>query len=109
MTRQRDYWRRARKVDADPTWREQAACRGMGPDLFFGDRSDAALKVCAGCEVRKQCSMAAAVNRETEGVWGGKRRHEPRPRVEKVSDDEVADRVLALFQKLARELRGEAA
>ncbi|HEY2193636.1 MAG TPA: WhiB family transcriptional regulator [Actinomycetospora sp.] len=61
------------------TWREQAACRDLDPELFFpasdedtpkgrGDR-DAAKAVCAGCPVRAQC-LAFGLD-EPVGVWGG--------------------------------------
>ena len=77
----------------DEGWFEQAACRGMGPKLFFpledeprGRRSQeaqlAALQVCAGCEVRVEClDYVCHPRRSTPpwqttawasyGVWGG--------------------------------------
>jgi WhiB family redox-sensing transcriptional regulator len=54
-----------------PAWHADAACRGMGPDLFFGDplRAVEAKKVCAGCPVTAEC-LAAGMT-EQRGVWGG--------------------------------------
>lgn len=59
-------------------WRERAACRGMGPDLFFpandeGPLSTAAGKqVCAGCQVRAEClGEANTTPVEQYGIWGG--------------------------------------
>lgn len=55
-------------------WAEGAACRGMGPDLFFpetGGQTDEAKEVCRGCEVRGQCLSFAIDSREKFGIWGG--------------------------------------
>lgn len=64
----------------------EAACRGMGPGLFFpenmehggrgysrgdSERVEAAKKVCAGCPVRRDCYEYADRNGEKEGLWGG--------------------------------------
>ena len=61
---------------ARPSWQLHAACRGLGPDLFFDDRGEigyrAARKVCADCPVRAECldhALAAPV--EKFGLWGG--------------------------------------
>jgi len=70
---------RAERVDvrareADPSWRQQAACRGMPPDLFFTDRgydTGTAKKVCAGCPVRDACLTYALDTGVRFGVWGG--------------------------------------
>lgn len=60
------------------SWYQQAACRGMGPKLFFPEiGSDAqgdaweAKKVCAGCPVRTECLEQAQADVEWFGVWGG--------------------------------------
>lgn len=103
-----DYWRRARQAANDPTWRQRAACRGMGPDLFYADSSGAALEVCARCPVKAKCAMTAAVNQEHNGVWGGKRRDRSRPLKTEQTDDEIAEAVLALVQRLAHDVKGAA-
>jgi len=54
----------------DRSWRELAACRGMGPDLFFGNDPADALAVCARCPVTLECAQAGAG--EEIGVWGGR-------------------------------------
>ena len=53
-----------------PAWHARAACRGMGPALFFPDRgesNDEAKAVCARCPVRRECFDAAPLY----GVWAG--------------------------------------
>lgn len=55
-------------------WREQAACRGMDPDVFFparGKPRGEAMRVCAGCKVQKECLEYALDNGMTLGIWGG--------------------------------------
>lgn len=66
----------AYKPEPDMSWLLKAACRGMGPDLFFPDPRDGATsveakKVCAGCPVRVQCLDYAVEHLEDHGVWGG--------------------------------------
>ena len=66
-----------------PAWHQKAACRGMGPDLFFpevGGRTDEAKALCASCPVRSACLEAARTSRETSGVWGGLSSRERRSR-----------------------------
>lgn len=66
-----------------PEWHDQAACRGMGDELFFPPSEGGALgvarvaeakAVCAGCPVRVTC-LADALTRESPsaryGVYGG--------------------------------------
>ena len=60
----------------DDSWRRQARCRGMDPNIFFpiGDELPLeARKVCARCPVSSEClSYALSLPRDTtEGVWGG--------------------------------------
>jgi hypothetical protein len=46
-----------------------AACRHADPDLFFdGDRTADAIKVCMGCPVWAECTLANMG--EQWGVWG---------------------------------------
>ena len=55
-------------------WRELAACRGAGLDLFFPERGESAgpaRRVCAACPVRQPCLDYAITNRITYGIWGG--------------------------------------
>jgi len=74
-----------------PTWHELAACRGMGPDLFYppasaprgaaGDSHADARKVCSTCPVIDQCRRAGEA--EAHGIWAGttpaQRRHVRQP------------------------------
>lgn len=53
-------------------WRDEAACRGMDPNLFYPDRGESvtrALETCGSCPVREPCAEAGRF--ETMGVWGG--------------------------------------
>jgi len=61
-------------------WRRRAACREMGPELFFpvGERdADAvaqaaeAKQVCARCDVRLHCLAYSLVANPEYGIWGG--------------------------------------
>lgn len=56
-------------------WREQAACHGLDPEMFFplsqNDVNDFAIATCQGCPVRWQCFNHAEQNRYTAGIWGG--------------------------------------
>ncbi len=66
-------------LDIDkPAWREQAACRGVDPSIFFppGDSErvkssvyDRARAVCAACPVRLACLKEHLD--EDHGCWGG--------------------------------------
>lgn len=57
---------------AEPTWYEDAACRGQGWEEFF-DHSDptTAQRICARCPVRGACLRFAISNQIDSGVWGG--------------------------------------
>jgi WhiB family transcriptional regulator, redox-sensing transcriptional regulator len=60
--------------DDPPDWRDQAACRGLNPDLFFPERgANAGLpkRVCAACPVRPDCLAESLAANEQFGVWGG--------------------------------------
>lgn len=53
------------------TWRDDAACKGMDPDLFFPQRGESAREakaVCATCPVIDPCREAGM--NERFGVWG---------------------------------------
>ena len=59
----------------DSSWKSEAACKGMGPDIFFGKRTKQAKKICDTCHVRVEC---AQYHEEFEnminwrsGVYGG--------------------------------------
>jgi hypothetical protein len=62
-----------RLVRREP-WMESAACRGMGPSLFFHDRAQTrdvsreALEVCKTCPVSVHCREYG--RDERFGVWG---------------------------------------
>jgi WhiB family transcriptional regulator, redox-sensing transcriptional regulator len=55
-------------------WQNRAACRTSPPEWFDAESDEdaaRALAVCAGCEVRGQCFLAATADRAESGVWGG--------------------------------------
>lgn len=58
-------------------WKNDAACTGLDPDLFYpppvGGRAQAqaAKAVCAGCPVRLECLAYALASGEELGIWGG--------------------------------------
>lgn len=58
-----------------PAWQGDAACAGLGTDLFFtdasGQSSAEAIAVCNTCPVRAECLDWALDNGDIEGVWGG--------------------------------------
>lgn len=54
-------------------WFEDAACRGMDPEMWFpprGTTSVEALRVCEGCPVRYECLVWGLDERL--GIWGGR-------------------------------------
>ena len=56
------------------SWRQQGACNGLDPAVFFPDSEDAAEEakcICAECPVRVNCLEYALSTREKDGVWGG--------------------------------------
>ena len=58
------------------TWRDQARCRGVDPQVFHpseedDDAADAAKAICALCPVADSCLEFAVSTRENDGVWGG--------------------------------------
>jgi WhiB family redox-sensing transcriptional regulator len=61
------------------SWRLEAGCRWVDPDLFFpisvsgrgGEEADRAREVCARCPVRSECLDFALRTRQMHGVWGG--------------------------------------
>ncbi len=83
-------------VVEDRSWRQEAKCRSVGPDLFFpkyDDQNDStrdlvtvrqAKQFCNGenpdwpgvCPVLMECALYAIKNEEMEGVWGGRSERE---------------------------------
>lgn len=58
-----------------PSWRDDAACRGMDVDLFFPDVGvtyDSLLEnvPCGTCQVRRECGEFG--DTQPWGIWGGK-------------------------------------
>ncbi len=58
------------------TWRDQARCRGVDPQIFHPSEedevaADAAKAICARCPVVDSCLEFAISAREKDGVWGG--------------------------------------
>ena len=52
---------------------EEAACRGLDPELFYAEGGAAVARakaVCAECGLKQKC-LEWAISREEFGVWGG--------------------------------------
>jgi hypothetical protein len=60
-----------------PGWWAQAACRGVGVEIFFphrGEETAEALAYCRRCSVTEQCRATAdslPYKSHTGGIWGG--------------------------------------
>jgi WhiB family redox-sensing transcriptional regulator len=55
------------------SWRQNAACRGLDPAVFYPaseDEAGPAKAVCNECAVRQPCLEYALRARERDGVWG---------------------------------------
>lgn len=68
-------------VPVTPDWRQEAACKGLDPDLWYPERGDLlvmAREVCARCPVRGECLDFALTEGEKFGVWGGMSERERR-------------------------------
>jgi WhiB family redox-sensing transcriptional regulator len=71
--------RQSLRLTRDYDWRDDAACRGHDPELWFpvGDSGLAraqtaeAKRVCVGCPVRQECTEYALGTGQYTGVWGG--------------------------------------
>src|SRR4029077_13258796 len=67
--------------DLYPDWQQQAHCRGVGVNYYFGDDDEqptmsirqvrAASKLCDVCPVFVECLTWALSTREEYGVWAG--------------------------------------
>ena len=61
-------------VPAPAGWRERAACRGTGLEVFFpgrGETAEPARRICAACPVRQPCLDYALSHGIIHGIWGG--------------------------------------
>ena len=63
--------------EGDVRWHAEAACRGVGADVFFPANGSGntinwgpALAVCARCPVRRACLNYALRTEQRHGVWG---------------------------------------
>jgi WhiB family redox-sensing transcriptional regulator len=90
------------------SWREDAACRGADPDLFFPvGRTGPALRqvqeakrICRACPVQIPCLVWALDNAVADGVWGGTAEDErrvirslpARKTTRQEDDDDTSDR-----------------
>jgi WhiB family transcriptional regulator, redox-sensing transcriptional regulator len=69
------------RTSSNSQWQSDAACQGLGDDLFFATsnergasrrhRERAAKAVCATCPVVDPCLAWALAASEPYGVWGG--------------------------------------
>lgn len=68
--------------EQNPTWRTDAACRGLVTDWFHPERGGDTSQpkaICATCTVTAECLAYALVNFEKHGIWGGLSERERRP------------------------------
>jgi len=75
-----------------PAWHRRAACRGVGPNVFFpqrGGNGREARAICARCPVTEQCLSYAMADDDTAGIWAGTsavdRRRLPQPTSESLA------------------------
>lgn len=66
-----------------PSWRDDALCKGFDPGVFFPDEGDTAAiayakSICEGCPVIEECLSYAVEMNQTEGIWGGTTKQERR-------------------------------
>ena len=57
-----------------PAWHARAACRGMGPEIFYpalGESVNPAMAICVLCPVRPECLRYGLANSLQLGIWGG--------------------------------------
>jgi len=67
-------------------WRGDAACAGVGPEIFFSGgstgealvRTEAAKAICSTCPCRHECLSFALETNQEFGVWGGASEQERR-------------------------------
>ena len=70
----------------DESWRDDAACLGVGPDVFFPELGEGgvtaeAQALCRACLVRDECLAYALADPELRGTWAGtSERHRRRMR-----------------------------
>jgi WhiB family redox-sensing transcriptional regulator len=70
--------RRATERATEHDWRDEAACLGEDPEIFFplsdslspGAEARAALSVCRRCPVLLDCRSWAVEHGEDAGIWG---------------------------------------
>ncbi len=56
------------------SWRSQARCKGIDPEVFYPiaeDDYEEAKSICSECPVRLACLEYALAVRERDGIWGG--------------------------------------
>jgi WhiB family redox-sensing transcriptional regulator len=55
-------------------WHQQAACKGLDPEIFYpvsDEEAEVAKAICRQCVVQQACLEHALGSRERDGVWGG--------------------------------------
>lgn len=63
------------------TWRSDAACRGVDPEIFHPERGESTAyprSICASCPVQADCREYAVIANEKYGIWGDTSRRERR-------------------------------
>lgn len=72
------------KTVSSSTWRLQALCAQVDPELWFAqagsDEADEAKRICKRCPVRRECGDHAVTCGEEYGIWAGRERGTKRSR-----------------------------
>lgn len=100
-----------------PEWYSKAACKGLDPDLFYGEREAGtqsnvanAQEVCRQCPVIMECLLYSVEMGETHyGIWGGAspKRRRPRQIAKTIKETQqiIDDRELLVLTRQARRNR----
>lgn len=58
-------------TDYDTAWQRDAACFGVGQEMFFDGRKNGGKRYCIGCPVKGDCLDYSLLTDQRFGIWGG--------------------------------------
>lgn len=73
-------YRRSKNLTKSERWEDEAACKGVGPEIFYPDieaEEGPARHFCNNCSVTEECREFAATNK-LDGIWGNTNERERR-------------------------------
>lgn len=82
------------EYDDGEAWREDALCATTDPEAFFPEKGGStreAKRVCAACDVRKECLEFALDHDERFGIWGGLSERERRRLKKQLQPGDISD------------------